>query len=112
MIIGSANLTPAGLNNNIEAGMLLDFDKAEIDKIEMLFAASLTDYPSHIVKVANIADLDELLATGRLIDENAESSSPDSFAYNGANYADDREPDIDRDSDGITRTTINGLRCS
>jgi len=66
--------------------MLLDFDltdatdKAEIDKIEMLFAASLTDYPSHIVKVANIADLDELVATGRLIDENAEPSSPDSFS--------------------------------
>src|SRR6266851_1515256 len=112
LIICNRNLPTRGLNNNIEAGMLLDFDltdatdKAEIDKIEMLFAASLTDYPSHIVKVANIADLDELLATGRLIDENAEPSSPDSFAYNGTNYADDREPDIDRDSDGIPRIKL------
>ena len=42
LVIGSANLTLAGLNNNIEAGMLLDFDltdaadKAEIDKIEKI----------------------------------------------------------------------------
>jgi HKD family nuclease len=62
LIIGSANLTLAGLNNNIEAGMLLDFDltdatdKAEIDKIEMLFSSSLTDYPNHVVKVGNITD--------------------------------------------------------
>src|SRR5579862_7818009 len=40
LMIGSANLTLAGLNNNIEAGMLLGFDlneaidKAEIDEIE------------------------------------------------------------------------------
>jgi hypothetical protein len=29
LVIGSANLTVAGLNNNIEAGMLLDFDLAD-----------------------------------------------------------------------------------
>src|SRR6266849_78000 len=45
LVIGSANLTLGGLNNNIETGMLLDFDlrdavdMAEIAKIEMLFAA-------------------------------------------------------------------------
>jgi HKD family nuclease len=60
MIIGSANLTLAGLNNNIEAGMLLNYDltdaldKAEIDKVEMLFSTSLTDYPRNIVQVSGI----------------------------------------------------------
>jgi len=92
LVIGSANLTLAGLNNNIEAGMLLDFDltdaadKAEIDKIEMLFAASLTDYPDHVVKVGNIADLDELLRANRLIDENVESSPRDAIESDGAKF--------------------------
>src|SRR5258708_27318891 len=112
LVIGSANLTLAGLNNNIEAGMLLDFDltdpadKAEIDKIEMLFASSLTDYPSHVVKVANIADLDELLGAGRLIDENVDSSSPDAFGRDGANYTGDPKPDIDRDSYCLPRIKL------
>jgi hypothetical protein len=75
LLIGSANLTVAGLNNNIEAGVLLDFDlalaadKALIDNIEELFASAVTDYPDHVVKVGNIAELDELLAAGRLVDE-------------------------------------------
>jgi HKD family nuclease len=75
LVIGSANLTLAGLNNNIEAGMMLDFDLADaadealIDNIEKLFAASVTDYPDHVVKVGNVADLDELLAAGRLVDD-------------------------------------------
>jgi HKD family nuclease len=105
LIIGSANLTLAGLNNNIEAGMLLDFDltdaidKAEIDKIEMLFAASLTEYPDHVVKVGNIADLDELLAANRLIDESVESSSGDAIESDGANSTSEREDDSDSDRD-------------
>jgi HKD family nuclease len=106
LVISSANLTLAGLNNNIEAGMLLEFDltdaadKAEIDKIEMLFAASLTDYPSHVVKVTNIANLDELLAAGRLIDENVGSLSPDAFGGDSSNCAGDRA------SDGVPRIKL------
>ncbi len=114
LIIGSANLTLAGLNNNIEAGMLLDFDltdaadKAEIDKIEMLFAASLTDYPNHVVKVGNIADLDELLAENRLIDENVESSSREAIESDDANSVGEREGNSDSDSDngGIPRIKL------
>jgi HKD family nuclease len=114
LIIGSANLTLAGLNNNIEAGMLLDFDladaadKAEIDKIEMLFAASLTDYPNHVVKVGNIADLDELLAANRLIDESVESSSSEAIESVGANSTSEREDDSDSDAHngGIPRIKL------
>lgn len=75
LLVGSANLTLAGLNRNIEAGMLLDFDltddddRALINEIEMQFDAAVTDYSDNIVKVRSLADLDELLATGRLIDE-------------------------------------------
>jgi HKD family nuclease len=114
LIIGSANLTLAGLNNNIEAGMLLDFDltdaadKAEIDKIELLFAASLTEYPNHIVKVGNIADLDELLAANRLIDESVESPSGEAIESEGANSTSEREDDRDSDPDngGIPRIKL------
>src|SRR5882762_3246257 len=73
LMIGSANLTLAGLNNNIEAGMLLDFDlteaidRAEVDEIERLFADTVFEYPSHVCKVAGVSDLEKLLAADRLI---------------------------------------------
>jgi HKD family nuclease len=77
LVIGSANLTLAGLNNNIEAGMLLDFDltdstdQAAVDEIEAQFATLPTDHPSHIEKIGARADLDRMLASGRLVDEMA-----------------------------------------
>ena len=79
LVIGSANLTLAGLNNNIEAGMLLDFDLTDsadqtvVDEIETQLAVLPTDHPSHVVKVETRADLDEMLASGRLTDEMATS---------------------------------------
>jgi hypothetical protein len=77
LVVGSANLTLGGLNNNIEAGMMLDFDltdaadKAIVDNIESKLAVLPTDYPSHVVKVGAVAELDEMLANGRLVDEMA-----------------------------------------
>lgn len=79
LVIGSANLTLGGLNNNIEAGMLLDFDltdtadKAVVDEIEEQLDALPKDYPGHVVKVVATAELDKLLASGRLVDEMAVS---------------------------------------
>jgi hypothetical protein len=104
LIIGSANLTLAGLHYNIETGMLLDFDltdavdKAEVDRIEMLFAASVTDYPRHVVKVGSIADLDELLAMNRLIDESVGSSAREAIDSDAADSASE-EIDVDEDVD-------------
>lgn len=78
-VVGSANLTLGGLNNNIEAGMLLDFnladaaDKAVVDEIESQLASLPTDYPEHIVKVGSVTVLDKMLACGRLVDEMAVS---------------------------------------
>ncbi len=109
LVIGSANLTVAGLNNNIEAGMLLDFDladaadKALIDNIEKLFAASVTDYPEHVVKVGTIADLDELLAADRLVDELKILRHRDVSDQADATDSDGRDRVIDGegDNDGI-----------
>jgi hypothetical protein len=77
LLVGSANLTLAGLNNNIEAGMMLDFDlsddadKAIVDGIISGLAALPREYPAHVVKVRAVAELDEMLASGRLVDEMA-----------------------------------------
>ena len=77
LVVGSANLTLGGLNNNIEAGMLLDFDltdvadKAVVDGIEAQLAALPTDHPDNVMRVNAVVDLDEMLASGRLVDEMA-----------------------------------------
>lgn len=79
LVVGSANLTLGGLNNNIEAGMLLEFDLADaadravVAEIEAQFAALQEDYPKNIVKVGSLADLDKMRANGRLVNEMAVS---------------------------------------
>jgi HKD family nuclease len=75
--VGSANLTLGGLNNNIEAGMALEFDlgdpsdKAIVDLIETQLLALPMEYPEHIKRIQTDAALDELLASGRVVDEMA-----------------------------------------
>lgn len=99
MLVGSANLTLGGLNNNIEAGMLIDFDmtvagdKTIVDGIEHQLAALPEEYPNHVVKVGAIADLDEMLAGGRLVDEMA-FSPPRPITSVGGGSANDAVPRI------------------
>jgi HKD family nuclease len=75
IVIGSANLTIGGLNNNIEASVALDLDltkadeKALIDSIENEFDILAKDDPDHIISITSTEELDALQATGRLIDE-------------------------------------------
>ena len=77
LIVGSANLTLGGLNNNIEAGMAFDFDltdgsdKAVPDAIEACFQALPTEYPEHVLKIVSAKQLDDMQASGRLVDEMA-----------------------------------------
>lgn len=81
LLIGSANLTLAGLNNNIEAGVLLNFDfvnaadKKQIDNIEALFAALPSEYPKHVRRICEVGDLEKFLAERRLIDERVSSNN-------------------------------------
>jgi HKD family nuclease len=94
VVLGSANLTLGGLNNNIEAGVLLDFDLADaadktvVDAIEAQFDASLKDHPANIVKVGALAELDEMLASGRLVDEMAVSPPRPTTSAGGAGASD------------------------
>lgn len=77
IVIGSANLTLGGLNNNIEAGVLLDFDltdpedKSVIEEIEAQLAALPSEYPEHVLRINAVSELDALLFSGRLVDEMA-----------------------------------------
>src|ERR1700682_2682736 len=75
IIVGSANLTLGGLNNNIEGGVVLAFDEADLrdgalfSTIESELIALPVDYPSHVVRITHVRQLDEMLADGRLVDE-------------------------------------------
>lgn len=72
---GSANLTLGGLNNNIEASILINLslydadDSAFVTGLEMSFAALSAEHPENIFLVTNEAMVDALLDAGRLIDE-------------------------------------------
>ncbi len=75
LLIGSANLTTGGLNNNIEAGVeiALDLgisaDKALADEIEAQLDALPGSYPKNVRRVASIGELDALRDSGLLLDE-------------------------------------------
>ena len=75
--VGSANLTLGGLNNNIEAGVLLGLDlddqedAAFVDEVEESFDGLPAEHPENVFLVADEAAIDQLLEAGRLIDETA-----------------------------------------
>ncbi len=77
VIIGSANLTLGGLNNNIEAGVLLNLDLSDagdnafIADIEQKIDALPTDYPEHVFRVRTIKQIGEFAVSGRVVDEMA-----------------------------------------
>ena len=75
--IGSANLTLGGLNNNIEAGVVLEFDPHDgtdavfLADLEALFDGLTGAHPDNIFAIADVARLDSLLVAGLLVDEDA-----------------------------------------
>jgi HKD family nuclease len=75
--VGSANLTLGGLNNNIEAGVLLDLalddgdDAAFVEGLEESFDELTAEHPENVFAVTDEAAIEELLNAGRLIDESA-----------------------------------------
>jgi len=79
VVIGSANLTPGGLNNNIEASVALDLDVANsgdqalVDQIREGFENLTSEYPDHIVRINSAVELERLQEEGRLLDEAAPS---------------------------------------
>lgn len=74
--VGSANLTLGGLNNNVEAGVILPLDRAIpddvklIDELEHQFDALKVAHPKNVLAV-DAAMIGDLLASGRVVDEMA-----------------------------------------
>ena len=75
IVVGSANLTPGGLNNNIEASVTLDLDLRKAtdlafsESIVRGFSTLAKDHPQHVVHIRTLDDLDNLTLEGRLLDE-------------------------------------------
>ncbi|MBI2124109.1 MAG: phospholipase D family protein [Candidatus Wildermuthbacteria bacterium] len=81
LVIGSANLTLGGLNNNIEASMAMDFDLSDASQKELVESIeneflSLPSYDSeHVMLITSEEQLESLKQSGRILDE-AEVLSP------------------------------------
>jgi HKD family nuclease len=77
VLIGSANLTLGGLNNNVEAGVLLEFDLANppelsvVDDIERAFYELPLQHPKNVLSIKSRRALLRLFLDGRVIDEAA-----------------------------------------
>ena len=74
-IIGSANMTFAGLHNNIEAGAILalnladEEDKSFLDSSLRVLDELPARFPDHVFEVKNAAAVEELFDKGLLVDE-------------------------------------------
>lgn len=81
LLIGSANLTLGGLNNNIEASLVLNLDldnssdKKFVSKIENQLLKLPALYNDHVFLIETEAQLLALQKSGRLLDE-SEASPP------------------------------------
>jgi hypothetical protein len=81
VVVGSANLTLGGLNNNIESSVVLDLDLnhgEDLDFVESIFTEFgelVGEYPRHVVRINNASDVEQLYSQGRVSDE-ASSSRP------------------------------------
>ena len=95
-IIGSANLTVGGLNNNIESSVVLDLnldsdeDLAFVESVMTEFDGLPSEYASHVVRVENTRHLEDLHDQGRLADE--ASSTPPHAAGSAAKKPDALPP--------------------
>ncbi|RDI97696.1 hypothetical protein DVT68_15555 [Dyella solisilvae] len=98
LIIGSANLTPGGLNNNIEAGIIVECDlenaadKELVENIEKSFDDLPPTHPDNISKITTSAQLKLQHKIGLLVDEMA--AAPPKPSTSGTSTSDDSTPRI------------------
>lgn len=98
LIIGSANFTPGGLNNNVEAGIIVECDlddPADLELVEEIqngIQELPRSHPENIKLIEAPGQLDAQHALGLLLDERAASPpKPSSF---GVSTSDDTTPRI------------------
>lgn len=75
ILIGSANLTPGGLNYNIEASIYMELDLADrdssalIEQLENKITSMTDNYPDHVFIVTDEEMIQHLVEAGRIVDE-------------------------------------------
>lgn len=75
LLVGSANLTTGGLNNNVEASVALELnlsspeDRQVAEAIEKQFKELQANHPANVTDVLAKTTLSKLLADPRLVDE-------------------------------------------
>lgn len=96
MVIGSANLTLGGLNNNIEASVVVhcDLGNAEdrkfVDGIVARFDEQPGEYPENVIRIKAADQLKKLFEKGILVDETA--ATPPRTAASTSSTGDDSVP--------------------
>lgn len=73
LLLGSANLTMGGLRTNIEASVMQELDPATdaafLADLEGKLDAMIADYPEHVIRAVDAAQLTDFQRAGRLLDE-------------------------------------------
>jgi HKD family nuclease len=106
LIVSSANLTPGGFNNNIEAGIVVECDLTSsadrelVESIERSFDEAQAAHPSNISKITTAAQLKKQHTIGLLIDEMAAFAPKPSSS--GTSTSDDTTPRIKLKTKPIT----------
>lgn len=76
VLIGSANLTYGGLISNIEASILLTLDlsqsddRAFVEELENQIEGMIAEFPDNVLHISDYTAIEDLLVSGRVIDEN------------------------------------------
>ncbi|TAL16052.1 hypothetical protein EPN96_10570 [bacterium] len=111
VIVGSANMTLGGLNNNIEASIILDLDLTDTSDaelasdIETAFDGITSEYPDHVKRIFTHEELTKLHIEGRLLDET--TSSPPHAVSTTSSSQTDGLANIKLKVPPILRRTVN-----
>jgi HKD family nuclease len=101
LIVGSANLTIGGLSANVEASVLMTLDLDKPDDVEMVqrledqIDRMVAEYPQNVFRVDDRQVIEDLLVSGRVIDE-SNVAAPSASGSSG-----------NRDLDVVPRMIVN-----
>ena len=114
LAIGSANLTGAGLRDNIEASIVMDLkldksdDRELIKRLENQIDGMIRDYPNNVLPISSASKIENLLATGQVIDESEARNSNDADSRNRHKL--DNVPLMKLETNRTSASVTEGLR--
>lgn len=113
IVIGSANLTVGGLNNNIESGlkivadMAMENDAKLVDDLTNKIDAIPGDFPQHVFQVNGKKEVLGLLEAGRVIDE--KKAKPPSPSGSSGSRDLDKVPRIELNKKKLKLSQVSDL---